>query len=347
MKPVYGPVPSRRLGRSLGVDPIPPKTCNWNCVYCQLGRTQPVTNDRRDHFSPDAILAQVKLALRAHPSGGIDWITFVGSGEPTLHAHLGTMIREVKALCNIPVAVITNGSLLFRREVREELSAADAVLASLDAGSNALYRTVNRPHPDIPYDRFRDGLVTFSQEYSGRFWLETMLIDGLNDDEMALQELAAVVHRIDPDELHINIPIRPPAEAWVAAPGDEALMRATAILGESTRVLHSVAGEFDLSGRDSAVDAVIAVISRHPMREDELLRLLSRWAPGRVMTELGRLVETGRAQVVTRFGHRFWTTSDGAYAEQPGSRPFPPPSAGDREVLPRSGPQEEEAVRET
>lgn len=147
MKHVFGPVPSRRLGQSLGVDPIPFKTCNWNCVYCQLGRTAPVTNVRRDYFPPDVIVAQTSHALRSHSSGAIDWVTFVGSGEPTLHASLGWMIRQIKALTPIPVAVITNGSLLYQPEVREELIAADAVLPTLDAGNGQLYCAINRPHP--------------------------------------------------------------------------------------------------------------------------------------------------------------------------------------------------------
>jgi wyosine [tRNA(Phe)-imidazoG37] synthetase (radical SAM superfamily) len=123
---VFGPVPSRRLGRSLGIDTIPLKTCNWNCVYCQLGRSVPLVNQRRNYFLTEAILAEVQLALAAHRSGEIDWITFVGSGEPTLHAGIGLLIRQVKALTDLPVAVITNGALLHLPEVRAELIAADA-----------------------------------------------------------------------------------------------------------------------------------------------------------------------------------------------------------------------------
>ena len=145
MRYVFGPVPSRRLGQSLGIDPIPSKTCNWNCVYCQLGRTSPMTNERRDYFPPSAIVEDVLAAVEAHEPGEIDWVTFVGSGEPTLHASLGAMIREIKAATEIPVAVLTNGALLYRPDIREELTSADAVLPSLDAGSGALHRQINRP----------------------------------------------------------------------------------------------------------------------------------------------------------------------------------------------------------
>ena len=158
MKYVYGPVPSRRLGQSLGIDPVPLKTCNWNCVYCQLGRSRPVVNERKDYFPPDEILAEVDRTLGAHRPGEIDWVTFVGSGEPLLHARLGWMIRQVKARTEIPVAVITNGSLLHRPDVREELATADAVLPSLDAGNADLYRCINRPHPQITFERLVEGI---------------------------------------------------------------------------------------------------------------------------------------------------------------------------------------------
>jgi len=135
---VFGPLSSRRLGRSLGIDPVPPKTCNWNCVYCQLGRSVPLINERRDYLPPDDIMEELRRALRIQPPAEIDWVTFLASGEPTLHASLGRMIRQVKAFTRIPVAVITNGSLLYRPEVQEELMPADAVLPSLDAGTAAL-----------------------------------------------------------------------------------------------------------------------------------------------------------------------------------------------------------------
>ena len=146
---VFGPVPSRRLGQSLGVDTIPLKTCNWNCVYCQLGRSEPLINERREYVPREIIMAEVKETLQNHRPGEIDWVTFVGSGEPTLHSGIGWLIRQVKAFTDIPVAVITNGSLLYLPAVREELAPADAVLPTLDAGSAQLYRQINRPYPAL------------------------------------------------------------------------------------------------------------------------------------------------------------------------------------------------------
>jgi wyosine [tRNA(Phe)-imidazoG37] synthetase (radical SAM superfamily) len=313
MKYVFGPVPSRRLGRSLGIDPIPLKTCNWNCVYCQLGRTAPLINDRRDYFPRDQIVEQVKTALEAHGRDEIDWVTFVGSGEPTLHASLGWMIRRVKTLTSVPIAVITNGSLLYRPDVREELRASDAVLPSLDGGTETLYRTINRPHPHLTFASLVEGLVTFRHGYRGKLWVEVMLAKSLNDSEEALKHLAVVLRRIGPDAVHLSLPIRPPAEPWVQPANEEGIIRAEAILGGIAGLLHPAEGEFDLSGYDNLLDAVVALITRHPLREEELLRVLARWTPGRISELLGELAATGRAQRVIRYGERFWTAGAAKY----------------------------------
>jgi wyosine [tRNA(Phe)-imidazoG37] synthetase (radical SAM superfamily) len=196
------------------------------------------------------------------------------------------MIRQVKALSDLPVAVITNGSLLYLPEVREELMAATAVLPSLDAGSERLYRAINRPHPQLSFELQLDGLTAFSHAYRGKLWVEVMLIAGMNDSEDALRDLGAALRRIEPDQVHINLPIRPPAESWVTPADREGLMRATVILGENSQVIHPAQGEFDLSGYDNVIDAVIGVITRHPMREEELLATLDRWAPRSVAEAL-------------------------------------------------------------
>ncbi len=313
MNYVFGPVPSRRLGQSLGIDTIPLKTCNWNCVYCQLGRTVPLRNERKEYVPRQEILDEVEQALAAHRPDEIDWVTFVGSGEPTLHSKIGWLIRQVKARTEKPVAVITNGALLSLPEVRQELSVADAVLPTLDAGNAALYRKINRPHPDITFERHLQGLIDFRQEYHGKLWVEVMLVRGLNDSEQALTELAAVLKRVQPDEVHILQPTRPPVETWVQPPDEEGLLRARAILGNVASVIHSASGTFDLSGFTSLVDAVVSIITRHPMREDELRKALSRWSSSDVDATLQALEQSGRAQVVERYGVRFWSAAPSHY----------------------------------
>lgn len=313
MKYVFGPVPSRRLGQSLGIDTIPLKTCNWNCVYCQLGRTQPVTHTRKDYLPPADILAEVGQVLATHKPGDIDWVTFVGSGEPTLHTSIGWLIAQVKSLTEIPVAVITNGSLLYEPQLRRDLAAADAVLPTLDAGTPELYRRINRPHPEATFERLVTGLVDFRRQYNGRLWVEVMLVRGLNDTEQALRDIASILRRVEPDEIHISLPTRPPAETWVQPADDEGVLRALAILGEVAHVLHPAAGSFDVSGAENLADAVIGIITRHPMRQEELERTLEQAAPGQGDDVLAALKKSGRAQVVERYGVRFWSAAPSHY----------------------------------
>jgi wyosine [tRNA(Phe)-imidazoG37] synthetase (radical SAM superfamily) len=316
MKYVFGPVPSRRLGQSLGIDTIPLKTCNWNCVYCQLGRTKPLINQRKDYYPVEDILDEVHHALDAHQPGEIDWATFVGSGEPLLHSGMGMLVRGVKELTNLPVAVITNGSLLYLPEVRDDLLLADAVLPSLDAGTAVLYRKINRPHPEVTFQRLVDGLIDFRKVFQGRLWVEVMLVWDLNDTPQALQDIAKVLERIQPDAVHVNLPTRPPVESWVEPSDSEGLMRALAIFGNIAEVVHPAEGTFDLSGYEDPLDAVLAIITRHPMRQEELEHTLSYWSPGKVQQVLADLEASGRAQVVERLGVQFWSASPSYYPDE-------------------------------
>jgi wyosine [tRNA(Phe)-imidazoG37] synthetase (radical SAM superfamily) len=314
MNYVFGPVPSRRLGKSLGIDPIPLKTCNWNCVYCQLGRTRPLTNTRCGYNPRANILAEVQEALAAHQPGEIDWVTFVGSGEPTLHSGLGWLIRQVKALTILPVAVITNGALLCLPEVRTELVAADAVLPSLDAGNPRLYRKINRPWPKLTFEAHLQGLAAFRRVYAGQLWIEVMLVKGLNDTEEALQEIATVLRDIRPDQVHVLLPERPPAENWVQ-PADEAGMkRAKDILGKVTHVLQPVIGQTVTHSTDDLESAVLGIITRHPMPEEELCTALGCFAPAEVHQMLEILRAEEKAQTIARHGKRFWSASGAHYA---------------------------------
>ncbi|MFN2189016.1 MAG: radical SAM protein [Candidatus Promineifilaceae bacterium] len=315
MKYVFGPVPSRRLGQSLGIDTIPLKTCNWNCVYCQLGRTVPLNNERREYFPRDAILEEIRETISNRAPGEIDWVTFVGSGEPTLHTGLGWLIGRVKEASSLPVAVITNGSLLYDQEVREDLSMADAVLPTLDAGTADLYRRINRPHPSASFERLVSGLIEFRRAFDGKLWIEVMLVRGMNDGEKALEEIAQILKRIDPDEIHINIPIRPPAETWVRPADSEGLMRAQSILGDVAKVVHPIEGSFEHGNKEDVLDAIIAIITRHPMRHEELEKTLVEWGveePSRIFMEL----ESGdRAQCVERLGTRYWSAVSARYPD--------------------------------
>lgn len=317
MSYVYGPVPSWRLGQSLGVDPVPLKTCNWNCVYCQLGRSRPVVNRREDYVPQQDVVAEVRQALSAHDRTEIDWVTIVGSGEPLLHAHIGWMIREIKSITDIPVAVITNGALLYGSEIREELSAADAVLPSLDAGGAALYRHLNRPHPEVTFERHIEGLAAFRHEFKGFLWTEVMLVAGLNDSADEIGRIASLLTRIEPDEIHVNVPSRSPAESWVVAPSEDAVRMALTAFQHvaPARSAHAAEGAFDLSGSGNIADAVVNIITRHPMSEPELERTLWKWVPGHVHQVLAELEASGRAHVIVRGGKRFWSAAAAHFPE--------------------------------
>jgi wyosine [tRNA(Phe)-imidazoG37] synthetase (radical SAM superfamily) len=232
----------------------------------------------------------------------------VGSGEPTLHASIGWLIRQVKdKISNIPVAVITNGALLHIPEVRQELLAADAVLPSLDAGTAKLYRQINRPHARISFKRHLEGLVSFRNEFEGKLWIEVMLVRGLNDTEEALGDIAAALQRIKPDEVHINSPTRPPVETWIQPTDEEGLLRAREIFGKHARVVSLIEGTFHIEECESIVDAIIGIITRHPVSEEELFKTLKEFPQEIVSETLKALQVSGRVQVVKRHGTHFWS----------------------------------------
>ena len=203
-------MPSRRLGFSLGIDIIPAKTCTLNCVYCQLGPTSELTLDRKSYVPSETIIYEVAELLKKNPR--IDFLTFSGSGEPTLNSDLGKMIRSLKKITRIPVAVLTNGSLLFQKEVRRDLMEADVVVPSLDAVSGIIFQAVNRPHPDLKPEDMIEGLRKFSREYPGKIWLEIMLVKGVNDSKSELEKIRETIESLRVDKVQLNTVVRPPAE---------------------------------------------------------------------------------------------------------------------------------------
>jgi wyosine [tRNA(Phe)-imidazoG37] synthetase (radical SAM superfamily) len=224
---VYGPVPSRRLGRSLGIDLVPYKVCTYDCIYCQLGRTTHLAVERRIHVPAEIVLAECAAILAAGKQPDI--ISLSGSGEPTLNSAIGAVIRGLKQRTTLPVGVLTNGALLWQKEVQEDLMAADLVLPSLDAGDERLFKAINRPHPELSYARMVEGLATFTRNFSGEVWLEVLLLDGLTDTPAAVAKIANQVEKIQPARVQLNTACRPPAEA-IAAPVSEGRLHALADL---------------------------------------------------------------------------------------------------------------------
>jgi len=288
---VYGPVPSRRLGRSLGVSPIPAKTCTFSCVYCQLGRTDRLTAGRQSFFPKESILEEI---MRTIDPKTTDFVTFCGDGEPTLCRDLGWLIRRVKASAKVPVAVITNGSLLYRKDVRQDLEASDLVIASLDAGDERTFWEINRPHGTQDFESYILGLADFKSEFTGKIWVETMLVRDMNDSEESLQRIKDILDEIKPDGVHVLTPIRPPAESWVGPPEESAVNRARQMIENAASFSVVESGEFGRDGFGNARQAIIEIGSRHPLRLDQALRIEEEFSePGSIETMLknGDLVQ--------------------------------------------------------
>jgi wyosine [tRNA(Phe)-imidazoG37] synthetase (radical SAM superfamily) len=210
---LYGPVPSRRLGRSLGVDIVPFKVCTLDCVYCQLGKTTETTVERKDFVPVGEVLAELKEKLARGVDA--DFITISGSGEPTLNSRLGEIVDGVKKITDIPVAILTNGTLLYRQEVRADCARADVVLPSLDAGDELTFQRINRPHPGLSIEKLINGLCAFRDEFSGQLWLEVFLIEGFNTDTAQIDRIKDAINHIHPDKIQLNTAVRPPAETEV------------------------------------------------------------------------------------------------------------------------------------
>lgn len=268
---IFGPIPSRRLGLSLGISPIPKKVCNYSCVYCQLGRTDKMTNQRREYIPLSAILAEFRAFLQKNIP--FDVVTVVGEGEPTLALNLGELISSLQKFTDKPVAVITNSALLADEDVREDLKKADIVLPSLDAYDEESFRKINRPYGKIKFSEVYEGLRRFSQEYQGQLWLEVMLVKGLNDSDYALRKLKELVQQLKYQRLYINTPVRVPAENWVEQPLKEVVQKAAALLGALT--LDSLAeGSFYSEIKDD-YEAILSIIKRHPMNQHEINSFLA------------------------------------------------------------------------
>lgn len=270
-KYIYGPVPSRRMGISVGVSPIPKKYCNYSCIYCQLGRTNNLTNKRQNFFDLAEIINEFKDYMKE--SIKFDVVTLVGEGEPTLYSEIGSLIKELKKLTIKPVAVITNGGLLYDKNVREALKEADIVLPSIDASNEETFKKINRPAKSIVFDEVVNGLIQFSKEYEGQLWIETMIIKDYNDNESNFYAFKEILDKINYDRLYINTPVRPPAEKFVEQVSSETIKKAIEILkGISIEQLIS---EGFYSEVEDDYEAILSIIRRHPMNQYEIRSFLN------------------------------------------------------------------------
>jgi wyosine [tRNA(Phe)-imidazoG37] synthetase (radical SAM superfamily) len=263
---IFGPVPSRRLGRSLGVDLVPFKTCTYDCIYCQLGRTTNKTMQRKEWAPIDIVIDQLKAKLSSKP----DYITLSGSGEPTLFSRINELISRIKEITDTPVAVLTNGSLLWLPEVRNVLKAADLVVPSLDAGSNQIFQYVNRPHSDITFSKMLEGLVKFRNEYSGKYWLEVFLLAGVTTPEAEINRLKTCINSIQPDKVQVNTVTRPPAEGFAAPVPQKQLQIIAEKLYDKAEVIADYSDVHKQKDFSAQRDDVLTLLKRRPCSIEDI-----------------------------------------------------------------------------
>lgn len=301
---VYGPVPSRRLGRSLGIDLVPHKTCSYDCVYCQLGRTTTKTLKRKEYINMDDIVSELDVKLAADPKP--DYVSLAGSGEPTLNLAIGDLIGKIKTMTEIPVAVLTNGSLLWQDEVRKALMEADVVLPSLDAADETMFRYVNRPHEDIAFAQMVGGINDFIQLFPGKVWLEVFLLAGVTAIPAEVKKFAALVRTLNPERVQLNTVYRPPAEDFAQAISIEQLRSFQNYFTGKTEIIASHS-----SGPSQAVESVVteadimALLKRRPCTIQDVAAGLAL-SPMTVMKELSALCRLGKVENVTNRGNIFY-----------------------------------------
>ena len=300
---LYGPVPSRRLGRSLGIAIVPSKMCCYDCPYCQLGRTTEHTTHRSECIAVDEVLAELRRWLQ--DGGTADYLTFAGCGEPTLNLNLGEAIARAKQMTDIPTCVLTNGALLWKQGVRDSAMQADLIIPSLDAGREETFQRINRPADGLSLRQVAEGIGATVEAFHGEVWLEVMLVDGVNDSDEELAALGEAVQRVGADQVQINTVVRPSGTEAVERVDNGTLVRARIILGATATVIASAweHGWPDEAGHDE--QEVLALVSYRPCTMQDVANGLSMH-PNEAIKHLQHLTATGRLRSEERHGEIFF-----------------------------------------
>lgn len=303
----YGPVPSRRLGRSLGINNIPPKACTYACIYCQVGHTLKMVIDRREFYPPGDIIEKVRSRVNEVRNAGeeIDFLSFVPDGEPTLDMHLGREIEQLRDL-GIRIAVITNGSLMGLSDVREELASADWVSLKVDTVDKQTWRRINHPHKALDLSNILNGMIEFRETFAGTLVTETMLVAGVNDTGRHASETAKFLAELMPSRAYVAVPTRPPVKDQVRPPGTETLLRYYKEIEAQVagaEYLIGYEGNAFASAGDPA-ENLLGITAVHPMREDAVEELLEK--AGADWDVVERLIREGRMIRVQYEDHRYY-----------------------------------------
>jgi wyosine [tRNA(Phe)-imidazoG37] synthetase (radical SAM superfamily) len=302
---VYGPVPSRRLGASLGVDVVPMKACSYDCIYCQLGATRTLTTKRSEFFPVGEILADVRRRLGLWPPP--DVITLAGSGEPTLYAELGRLIAGIKGITTIPVALLTNGALFGRPGVRAEATLADIVIPSLDAGDEATFSLVNRPARGLTLAGVVDGLVEFRRMFAGEIWLEVMVLAGITDTTEQIGRIAELARRVEPDRIQLNTPVRPTFDDRASPLTPARLADLCSAFSPRAEVVAAWKGtpHAPTVARGESREEVLTLLRRRPCTVGDVVNGLGLH-PNEVVKVLAAMEHAGEVHRVRRGDQMFW-----------------------------------------
>ncbi|MFH1626164.1 MAG: radical SAM protein [Pseudomonadota bacterium] len=310
---IFGPVPSRRLGFSLGVDIVPFKTCTLDCVYCQLGRTAMKTVKRERYATPKDIVDELSCVLDQGQK--VDYITLSGSGEPTLNSNIGDIIESIKATVNTPVAVITNGTLLYQERVRNTLYRADLLIPSLDAATQEVFERINRPHHSLNVEKITEGLKTFSREFRGEMWLEIMLVKGFNDHLDEVEKIKAAVSEINPQQIQLNTVVRPPAENCAEELSAEELHKVKSILGEKCSIIGQFKNRKQKTVKMSMKSAIVDLTKRRSVTLSDISNSLGiSWPDARKY--LKELQEEEVIRAVVRGGQNYYRQMDESHNDK-------------------------------
>jgi len=268
---VFGPVPSRRLGLSLGVDLIPPKTCTFDCLYCQVGRTTSRTLEPKTFVPVREVIAEIKRKILKNVP---DAITLAGSGEPTLYSEIDQVIASIKKMTKIKVALLTNGALFWKEEIRQRVLKADIIMPTLSSAFDHTFREIHRPHPGLDLATITNGLKMLRQDYKGQIFLEVIFLAGVNDTKKEVEALKNLIEQISPEKIHLNTVVRPPADSKAISLDRKKLEEINLIFGEKSEIVAEVPIKIKTRKEEHLISSLLDMVKRRPLKQIDIVNAL-------------------------------------------------------------------------
>ncbi len=303
---VFGPVPSRRLGLSLGVDLIPPKTCTYDCLYCQVGRTTELSVEPQAYVSVTQVAAEIKKKLITTVP---DVITLAGSGEPTLHSKIHRVIDAIKEITAIDVVLLTNGSILFKNDVRSRVMGADIIMPTLTSAIAATFNRIHRPHPALCLDKVMEGLKKLRNDYEKKLYLEVVLLAGINDTEKELKALKKAINEISPDKIHLNTVVRPPSDFSAESLDMKKLREILTFFGKKAEIVVSSPVPKGTTEKSAPADSLLEMVKRRPLKTEDMASALGL-SPEEVEDLVHGLLLKGKIRKQEHSGNIYYLSKD-------------------------------------